>query len=109
MKSAKTNTKKGQSQHKSTTILKSDKTDTKKGQSQHNLKIKHDLPKMWTWTWWMGHGGYGGHGHGGHGHGGHGHGGHGHGGHGHDGYGEEAAAGASSQEETEELHWELDL
>ena len=46
-----------------------------------------------------GHGGYGGHGHGGHGHGGHGH----------DGYGEEAAAGASSQEETEELHWELDL
>ena len=55
------------------------------------------------------HGGYGGHGHG---HGGHGHGGyggHGHGGHGHDGYGEEAAAGASSQEETEELHWELDL
>ena len=26
-----------------------------------------------------------------------------------DGYSEEAAAGASSQEETEELHWELDL
>ena len=46
-----------------------------------------------------------GRGHGGRGHGGYG--GHAYGGHGHDGYGEEAAAGASSQEETEELGSDL--